>query len=116
LAKNALPDALGVIRRLVGPVARRSVAARLARHLAKATGAAVPPTRGDELAGQVIESMLAVLSEQLPTKAAELAAAAKDPAPGLTLTFEFRFADKAALTTGKPEPPSLTIRPGQHRD
>jgi hypothetical protein len=116
LAKNALPDALGVIRRLVGPTTRQSVAIRLARHLAKATGAAVPPTRGDELAGQVIESMLAVLSEQLPTKAAELAAAAKDPAPGLTLTFEFRFADKAALATGKPEPPSLTIRPGQHRD
>jgi hypothetical protein len=116
LAKNALPDALGVIRRLVGPTTRQSVAVRLARHLAKATGAAVPTTRGDELAGQVIESMLAVLSEQLPTKAAEFAAAAKDPAPGLTLTFEFRFADKAALMTGKPEPPSLTIRPGQHRD
>jgi hypothetical protein len=116
LSKNALPDALGVIRRLVGPVVRQSVATRLARHIAKATAAPVSPTRGNELAGHVIESMLTVLSEQLPTKTAELAAAAKDPAPGLTLTFGFRFADKAALAKGQPEAPSLTIRAGQHRD
>ena len=34
-----------------------------------------------------------------------MATAAKDPAPGLTLTFAFAFADPAALASGEPGAP-----------
>ena len=40
----------------------------------------------------------------------------RDAASGVTLTFTFAFADKAALTTGAPAQPSMTIRPGWQRD
>lgn len=116
LAKQALPDALGVVRRLVGPAVRERLAARLARQLSRASGAPVAAARGQQLGSHVAETMLAVLSQQLPTRAAELETAAKDARPGLTLTFGFRFADRAALSGGQPQAPSLTIRPGWRSD
>jgi hypothetical protein len=116
LSRQALPDALGVIRTLVGPTVQQSVATGLVRHLARATGSRVPALRGQQLGAHLIEAMLSALSQQLPSKAAELETAAKDAKPGLTLTFAFRFADKAALSNGQPEAPGLTIRPGWHRD
>ena len=45
-----------------------------------------------------------------------LLAAIKDPAPGITLTFVFPFADKAALEGSQPAEPTMTIRPGRHHD
>jgi hypothetical protein len=116
LARHALPDALGVVRRLVGTAVRERLATRLTRHLSRASGATVGAARGQQLASHVVETMLAVLSQQLPTRAAELETAAKDPRSGLTLTFGFRFADRAALRAGQPQAPSLTIRPGWRSD
>ena len=116
LAKQALPDALGVARRLLTAPVRQRLAVRLTHHLGRAGGAPLPPDRGPKLAAQLTEALLAALSGQMPTRAAELEAAAKDPKPGLTLSFGFRFADKAALATGEPEAPRLDIRPGWHRD
>ncbi len=116
LSRQALPEALTVIRRALGPAVRQGLADRLVRHISRASAAAVTPARGTELAAHLVEAMLAAVSQQLPAKAAELEAAARDPAPGVTLTFGFRFADKSALTNGQPEAPSLTIRAGIHRD
>jgi hypothetical protein len=83
--------------------------------LSRATGQVVPPARGEAVAEAVATAMLATLSAKLPESAAALAAAAKDPAPGLTLTFDFSFRDRAALASGLPENPALTIRPGVRR-
>ena len=116
LSRQALPDALAVIRRVLSPAVRQSLADRLVRHISRASGVAVTAARGTELAAHLVDAMMAGVSQQLPAKAAEFGAAAKDPAPGVTLTFGFRFADKPALTNGQPEAPSLTIRAGTHRD
>jgi len=116
LSRQALPDALAVIRRVLSPVVRQGLADRLVRHISRASAVAVTAARGTELAAHLVDAMMAAVSQQLPAKAAELEAAAKDPAPGVTLTFGFRFADKPALTNGQPEAPSLTIRAGTHRD
>lgn len=116
LARQAFPDALSVVTRLVGPAVRRNVAARLLVGLRRALGPAVLPGRSEALGGQLVEGMLATLSRQLPTSAAALVAAIKDPAPGVTLTFAFPFADKAALESGAPGEATMTIQPGRHHD
>jgi hypothetical protein len=60
--------------------------------------------------------MLTAVAKELPSAAAALAGAARDPAPGLTLTFVYTFADRGAVGAGTPEGPTLSIRPGQRRD
>jgi hypothetical protein len=60
--------------------------------------------------------MLRAIATQLPGSAAPILAAIKDPAPGITLTFLFPFADRAALESGQPGEPTMTIRPGRHHD
>jgi hypothetical protein len=60
--------------------------------------------------------MLRVLSAQLQGSAAAILAAIKDPASGITLTFVSTFADRAALQTGEPTEPTMTVRAGRHHD
>jgi hypothetical protein len=115
VSRKAPSEALTLISRLLHPQVRRSMAERLTRMLSRATGQVVPPARGEAVAEAVATAMLATLSAKLPESAAALAAAAKDPAPGLTLTFDFSFRDRAALASGLPENPALTIRPGVRR-
>ncbi|HET6694528.1 MAG TPA: hypothetical protein VFG97_09500, partial [Pedococcus sp.] len=108
--------AMTLLRRVLGTRARQRLAERLTRQAQKALGAALPEGRGGALAGQLVESMLTTVAKQLPSAAATLGTAAKDPAPGLTLTFAFSFASKQALASAAPEAPTLTIRPGYRRD
>jgi hypothetical protein len=100
----------------MGPAFRAGLAARLSRQLPAKAGAPVPPDRPAALAEKVAESMLALLSAKLPESATALGQAARDAAKGVTLSFEYRFPDKAALVTGDPAAPAMTIRPGWHRD
>jgi hypothetical protein len=116
LAKNAQAQVIAQIRTVVGGAFRAALTARLTRHLAAKAGAAVPPDRPAALAEKLAESLLSVVSAKLPESATALAQAARDAASGVTLTFEFRFADKAALIGGEPAAPAMTIRPGWHRD
>ena len=108
--------AMTLLRRVLGTRARQRLAERLTRQAQKALGAALPEGRGGALAGQLVESMLTTVAKQLPSAAATLGTAAKDPAPGLTLTFAFSFASKQAIANAAPEAPTLTIRPGYRRD
>ena len=48
-------------------------------------------------AAHLVEAMKSGLAKELPTQAAAMATAAKDPQPGLTLTFVFTFADQQSL-------------------
>jgi hypothetical protein len=107
---------IALLRIVVGMAFRTAMGTRLARHLAAKAGAPVAPNRAAALAEKIAESILSVVSAKLPESATALAQAARDAARGLTLTFEFRFADKAALVAGDPEAPTMTIRPGWHRD
>jgi hypothetical protein len=102
----------GLLDRAVLAAMGRRLEHLLARHeIAATTGA------GQQLAETLADGMLRAVSAQLPAAAAALAAAAKDPAPGVTLTFAFAFADRAALAAGTPTgDPTVTFRPGQHRD
>jgi hypothetical protein len=116
LTRRAFPDALAAVTRLVGPRVRRHLSERLVVRLRRALGAGVTPARAEALGAQLVEGLLRALSAQLPGSAPALLAAIKDPAPGITLTFVFPFADKAALETGRPGEPTMTIRPGRHHD
>jgi hypothetical protein len=58
--------------------------------------------------------MVTAVAKQLPAATATLAQAAKDPAPGITLSYTFPFAGRAALTAAEPGAVTLSIRPGQH--
>jgi hypothetical protein len=116
LGKKAHAQVIAQLRTVLGGAFRTALAQRLTRHLSEKTGLPVPPSRPAELADKLAESMLTVVSQKLPGAGATLSQAAKDAARGVTLTFEFGFADKAALTSGDPRSPTLVIRPGWHRD
>ena len=106
---------VSLVRGLVGAAFGRALSQRLQSMLTK-RGVPLTPGADSRLAGQLAEAIVLAVSEQLPAAAATLSQAAKDAAPGLTLTFTFTFADKAALGTAAPGSPALTIRPGVHRD
>jgi hypothetical protein len=116
LGRKQHAQVIAQLRVVLGAAFRAALTARLTRQLAAKAGAPVPPNRAAALAEKVAESVLSVVSTKLPESATALAQAARDAARGMTLTFEFRFADKPALVTGDPEAPTMTIRPGWHRD
>jgi len=116
LDRKAHVQVIAQLRSVLGAAFRTGLAARLARHLSAKAGAPVPQERPAGLAEKLADSMLGVLSAKLPESAAALGQAARDVAKGVTLSFEYRFPDKAALVTGDPTAPSMTIRPGWHRD
>ncbi|SHN13434.1 hypothetical protein [Cryptosporangium aurantiacum] len=116
LTKQAYPEALATVTRLVGPVTRRQLAGKVVLHLRRALGAAVPPARGETLADHLVESALRTLSAQLPGSAAAILAAIRDPAQGITLTFTSTFTDRQALQTGESGESTLTVRAGRHHD
>ena len=114
LGKSDMTQVVGVLRRFVGEPARAALAERLRGHLGK-HGTALTEDTARALANAVAEAVPRVVANTLPSSAQELAGAARDPKPGVTLTFTFAFADKKALEgPGVPEP-TLTIRPGVHR-
>ncbi|WP_374456919.1 hypothetical protein [Nocardioides sp.] len=116
LERQEQTEVVATVNRLLGPRVQEAAAARLPRMLGRATRSTVAPARGHALAAHLIEAMKSALAKELPTQAAAMATAAKDPAPGLTMTFVFAFADAAALASGLPGAPALTIRAGRHSD
>jgi hypothetical protein len=114
LARRRLPAVVAAVRRLVGPAWQRALAVRLRRMLTR-HGIPVPEGGSARLAARLASAVERVVAARLPEAAANLAAAAKDPAPGITLTFAFPFADRDALSRGIPGEATLSIRPGHHR-
>ena len=102
------------MRRLLGPAWQRAMAARLGRMLSR-HGIALPEGGSARLAAQLAAAVERAVAARLPEAAATLAAAAKDPAPGITLAFAVPFADRSALVRDEPGEPTLRIRPGARR-
>jgi hypothetical protein len=105
LGRKAHPQVIAQLRTVLGAAFRAALATRLMRHLSAKAGRPVPPERPPALAEMVADSMLGVVSATLPEWATALAQAARDAAPGVTLTFEYRFADKASLVAADPAAP-----------
>jgi hypothetical protein len=116
LAQQAHTQVIATLRALLGPAARRGIAARLGRSRALNSPQPVPADRRTAMAETVAEAMLTAIAKQLPAAGATLAGAARDPTTGITLTFAFPYPDRAALLGGTPGEPTLTIRPGYRRD
>jgi hypothetical protein len=116
LARRAHVQVVAAVRELLGPACRKLLAGRIMRVVGRALGTQVAAERATALATHVAEAMVATVAKQLPTAAATLAQAARDPASGVTLTFTFAFADREALATGTPDAPTMTVRAGHHRD
>ena len=116
LERKDQAEVVATVGRLLGPRVQEAASQRLPRMLGRVIRSTVAPARGQALAANVVEAMKSGLAKELPTQAAAMATAAKDPAPGLTLTYVFTFADQQALASGMPGAPVLTIRPGPHSD
>jgi hypothetical protein len=115
LERRDLTQVVSLVRGLVGPAAQQTIARRLEQMLTK-HGIPLTPGAGPPLAGRLADAMLRAVSQQLPSAAATLTRAAKDPAAGVTLTFGFTFPDKDTIATAGPETPTLKIRAGSHHD
>lgn len=117
LERKDQAEVVATVGRLLGPRVQEAAAQRLTRMLlGRVTKATVAPARGQAIAAHLVEAIKTGLAKELPTQAATMTTAAKDPAAGLTLTFVFTFADQQALASGMPGAPVLTIRPGSHSD
>jgi hypothetical protein len=116
LARRAHVQVVAAVRELLGPACRKLLAGRIVRVVGRALGRQVAAERASALATHLAEAMVATVAKQLPTAAATLAQAARNPASGVTLTFSFTFADREALATGTPDAPTMTVRAGHHRD
>jgi hypothetical protein len=116
LARRAHVQVVAAVRELLGPACRKLLAGRIVRVVGRALGTQVAAERASALATHLAEAMVATVAKQLPTAAATLAQAARNPASGVTLTFTFAFADREALATGTPDAPTMTVRAGHHRD
>ncbi|GIF23450.1 hypothetical protein BJ973_004062 [Actinoplanes tereljensis] len=116
LAQGADVRIVTGFRSLILGLAKQSLPARIARQAQRTPDVALTAEQTQTLAAAVGERMVVAVAQQLRSLAPALAAAARDPAEGLTLTFEFGFADRAALAAGRPDAPNLTVRPGRHRD
>jgi hypothetical protein len=115
LQKQRLVQVVATIRTLVGPPVRQALADRLQRRLTK-HGVTLPEGAGIRLATTVAESIARAVAKQLPVAAAALTTAAKDPAPGVTLSFAFTFDNREAIGQAKAGDPVMSIRSGAHRD
>jgi hypothetical protein len=110
-----MTQVVGVVRRLVGEPARAALAERLRRSLQR-QATTITAEAAKTMADAVAEAVSRVVANTLPGSAQDLAAAARDPKSGVTLTFTFGFASREAVTgPGVPEP-TLTVRSGVHRD
>jgi hypothetical protein len=116
LDKRAHAQVISTVRRLLGPAARQALAQRLGKLRALDTPTPVPAERRQAMAEALAEAMLTALSKELPAAGTALGEAARDPAPGITVTFAFPYPDLATLRDGAPGAPTVTIRPGQRRD
>lgn len=116
LAAAAEVRVVAAFRSLILGMAQRSLPGRLTRQARRTPGAALSQEQATALAAAIGERMVAAVAAQLRPMAPMLAAAARDPAPGVTLTFEFGFADRSALTAGRPNAPTVTVRPGRRHD
>ena len=103
-------------RALILGVAQRSLPTRLVRQFQRTPGVALSAEQAQSVAAALGERMVAAISAQLRTLGPSLATAARDPKAGMTLTFEFGFADRAALAAGRADAPTITVRPGRHHD
>jgi hypothetical protein len=116
LAQQADVQLVAGFRSMILGLAQRSLPERIARQSQRTPGAALTMEQARVVAAAVGERMVAAISAQLRTLAPSLAAAARDPEEGVTLTFELGFADRAALVAGRPDAPTITVRPGRRRD
>ncbi len=114
LTQGADVRLVAAFRSLVPGLAARALPARLSAQSRRTPGAELTAQQAGVLASAVGERMVTALAAQLRALAPALVAATRDPAPGVTLTFAFTFADRAALAAGRPDVPTVTVRPGRH--
>jgi hypothetical protein len=108
-------DVVSMVKAIGGAGMRRVVTKRLGRTLAR-RGLTRPEAALATLADQLFDGLAGAVAGQIDTMAPALVAAAKDPADGLTMTATFRFASRDAIGSQPPSTPTVTIRPGRHRD
>lgn len=113
--KQRLREVVSVIRRATGKGFRRVVARRLDRMLRR-HGVTRDAASLQSLSDQLFDGLVIGVGAQIQALGPSLAAAAKDPAAGLTITASFQFESKDAIGKAKPPAPTISVRAGRHRD
>jgi hypothetical protein len=115
VAQHRMAAVVAAVRRHVGPALRTTLAERLVRKLGR-HGITLAEGRSRVLATELAEAVVRAAAHRLPASADALRAAARNPKAGLTMTFEFGFANREAIRRGPVGPPTLSIHSGLHRD
>lgn len=116
LAKGQPATVVTMLKGMMSPAFEAALAHRVGRHLARKAQAQFATERPAALANALATAALTAASASLSSTGPALAQAAKDPAAGITLTFEFRFSDMQTLLSGTPGSPDLRIQAGWRRD
>jgi hypothetical protein len=116
LAQRADVRVVAAFRSQFLGMARHSLPGRILRQVQRTPGLMLTSEQARTLAAVIGERMVTAVATQLRALGPTLAAATRDPASGVTLTFEFGFADPAALAAARTDAPAVTVRPGQHHD
>ena len=116
VTQHRMAAVVAAVRRHVGPPLRGALADRLVRKLGK-HGITLAEGRSRMLAAELAEAVARAAAHRLPASADALRTAARDPKAGLTMTFEFGFANREAIKHGRViGTPTLSIHSGLHRD
>ncbi|HEX8930578.1 MAG TPA: hypothetical protein VGA45_16800, partial [Actinomycetota bacterium] len=115
VAQHRMAAVVAALRRHVGPPLRATLADRLVRKLGR-HGITLAEGRSRVLAAELAEAVVRAAAHRLPASADALRAAARNPNAGLTMTFEFGFANREAIKHGPVGAPTLSIHSGLHRD
>jgi len=116
LAQRADVRVVAAFRSQFLGMATHSLPWRILRQVQRTPGLTLTTEQARTLAAVIGERMVTAVATQLRALGPTLAAATRDPASGVTLTFEFGFADPAALAAARTDAPAVTIRPGRHHD
>ena len=116
LAQRADVRVVAAFRSQFLGMATHSLPGRILRQVQRTPGLMLTSEQARTLAAVIGERMVTAVATQLRALGPTLAAATRDPASGVTLTFEFGFADPAALAAARTDAPAVTVRPGRHHD
>ena len=115
LTPAGLPGVVAWLKERYQRTAPLAFARRLLKHGPLLVGSQVTQAAADKLGAEMAEGLTKAITGLVSTRQAELAAAVRDPAQGITITFSFTLPGRTAPAGAISIPgPTVSVRSGWH--